>query len=76
MPLEWLSLGNTPVDDLTPLKGMPLETLMLSNTRVEDLSPLEGMPLKQLWLRGTPAAEKPLPDWLNELKKKGCSVIL
>ena len=65
MPLKWLNLNDTKVSDLTPLKGMPLERLYLDNTNVSDLTPLKGMPLECLYLVGTPAAEKPLPEWLD-----------
>ena len=39
--------------------------LDLCNTNVSDLTPLKGMPLKWINLYNTPAAEKPLPEWLD-----------
>jgi Leucine-rich repeat (LRR) protein len=43
-----LDLSNTPVEDLSPLRGLPLASLNLSYTRITDLSPLEGMQLREL----------------------------
>ena len=44
-----LSLSNSPVADLGPLRGLPLTALILHECRnVADLSPLKGMPLKRL----------------------------
>jgi len=45
--------------------------LKLDNTNISDLTPLKGMPLRWLWLAGTPAAEKPLPDWLDGVQVYG-----
>jgi len=68
MPLERLHLLGTNVKDLTPLEGMPLKELYLDGTKVTDLTPLDGMPLERLDLRRTPAAKKPLPEWLNNVQ--------
>ena len=68
MPLEGLYLDFTKVTDLTTLEGMPLKVLYLSGTKVTDLTPLEGMPLEGLHLLGTPAADEPLPEWLNNVR--------
>jgi hypothetical protein len=43
-----LHCDNTPVTDLSPLRGKPLTELHCHNTGVTDLSPLEGMPLRNL----------------------------
>jgi serine/threonine-protein kinase len=50
LKLESLTFGgwNSPLDDLTPLKGMRLTALAWYNCAVEDLKPLEGMPLQNL----------------------------
>jgi Leucine-rich repeat (LRR) protein len=50
MPLKHLSIWNTKVIDLTPLKGMAIQELDLSGTKVADLTPLRGMPLTWLSL--------------------------
>ncbi|GAA2800040.1 NACHT domain-containing protein [Crossiella cryophila] len=41
--LTWLSLNNTPVDDLAPLTGGKLVDLDLGYTKVADLTPLAGL---------------------------------
>ena len=49
--LTHLSLENTKVRDLSPLKGVPLTSLRLSGCRqLHNLSPLKGMPLASLGL--------------------------
>ena len=48
MRLAQVNLGNSPVTDISVLKGMPIKFLCVNITRVEDLSPLEGMPLERL----------------------------
>ena len=53
MPLEWLSLSETPTGDLRPLKGLPLKFLGIVCPNVTDISPLQGMPLEQLYMSGT-----------------------
>jgi Leucine-rich repeat (LRR) protein len=50
--LKYLSLRNTGVSDLSPLKGMPLESLSVG-TKVHDLTPLKGMRLINLGLYGS-----------------------
>ncbi len=58
-----LQMANTPVDDLTPLKGMPLERLFLGGTKVSDLAPLQGMALVELDVAGTKVSDlTPLAD--------------
>src|SRR5262249_47824817 len=52
-PLEVLTLGSTPVSDLSPLRGMPLTDVELNDTPVSDLSPLEGMRLTFLAVSGS-----------------------
>jgi len=47
-------LSNTPVSDLSPLRGMPLRELRLVRTKVTDIGALEGMPLEMLWLNDSP----------------------
>jgi serine/threonine protein kinase len=43
-----LGLGDTPIKDLAPLRGLPVSRLILSGTDVVDLDPLRGMPLQEL----------------------------
>jgi serine/threonine protein kinase len=45
-----LSLFNTLVADLTPLKDMPLAVLDLRESTIVDISPLKGVPLQELYL--------------------------
>ncbi len=52
-----LDLNNTPITDLTLLKGAPIGELTLSDTAVSDLSPLRGMPLRSLYLGNTRVAD-------------------
>ena len=46
------SKGQSPLADVSPLRGLPLEELCLDFTSVTDLSPLQGMPLQKLYLDG------------------------
>ena len=46
--LEWLSLQNCPVSDLTALQELPLKGLNIAGTRVADLTALQRMPLTNL----------------------------
>jgi hypothetical protein len=55
MPINYLILRDTGVQDLTPLKGMPLTELWVSGRPIKDLSLLQGMPLTALWL---PSSQK------------------
>jgi hypothetical protein len=48
--LHTLVLDNTPVTDLSALKGLPLESLRIYRTKVSDLAPLKGLPLNQICL--------------------------
>jgi hypothetical protein len=48
--LNTLICNDTPVADLSVLKGLPLKSLRMSRTKVSDLSPLQGLPLKQFWI--------------------------
>ena len=58
MPLTSLILRETPVSDLSPLKGMPLTRLYFGfGTPIKDLAPLAGMPLTELCLGGTPVSD-------------------
>jgi len=41
------------------------KSLWINNTNISDLTPLKGMPLEELSFYNTPAAEKPLPEWLD-----------
>ena len=43
-----LDLVNTPIKDLTPLRGLPVRQLSLYGTGVVDIEPLRGMPLQEL----------------------------
>ncbi|MBI5393715.1 MAG: hypothetical protein HZA91_00300 [Verrucomicrobia bacterium] len=45
--------ANSPLADLSPLRGMSLTRLSVKNTSVADLSPLRGMPLGFLDISGT-----------------------
>jgi Flp pilus assembly protein TadD len=53
LPLTWLNVSATSVDDLGPLKGMPLTVLGCAHTPVNDLRPLSGMPLARLHISNT-----------------------
>ncbi|MFH1918655.1 MAG: leucine-rich repeat domain-containing protein [Planctomycetota bacterium] len=48
-----VGLGDSAIEDLSPLAGLPLERLELMGCRVRDLSPLAGMPLRVLGLEQT-----------------------
>ncbi len=74
MQVKAIILSNTPVSYLSPLKDSPLQEIYLCNTQVGDLTPLKG---KQIGIdiTNTPAARKPLPDWLIEQQKKGKAFI-
>ncbi|MBL9131863.1 MAG: hypothetical protein JNG86_11720 [Verrucomicrobiaceae bacterium] len=52
-----LDLSDTPVSDLSPLKGKKLVELYLENTQVKDLSALRGMPLEKLYLSRAPVRD-------------------
>ncbi|MCX6909179.1 MAG: hypothetical protein NTY01_14210, partial [Verrucomicrobia bacterium] len=43
----------SPLEDLSPLRGLPLRWLNCSYSRVADLSPLRGMPLEMLYCHDT-----------------------
>ena len=47
-----LDLGNTPIKDLAPLRGLPIKRLNLYGIGAADLEPLRGMPLQELNLTG------------------------
>ena len=71
-----LSLGATPVTDLSPLQGLPLKSLDLKNSKVIDLAPLKDLKLETLSLRGTkvtdlsPLSGLPLKSlWLSNCKE-------
>jgi hypothetical protein len=69
LPLEWLTVADTKVESLEPLRGLPLYYLNLDHTQVADLGPLVGMPLRGLRIDGTqvtnltPLLDLPL-EWL------------
>jgi serine/threonine protein kinase len=48
--LRWLFLEDTPVSDLTPLKGLGIHDLYMKRTRITDLTPIKGLPLKRVGL--------------------------
>ncbi len=52
-----LIIQDSPISDISPLKGMNLENLSLCRTSVKDLSPLRGMPLLALHLSNTKVAD-------------------
>jgi serine/threonine protein kinase len=51
--LTRLQLGESDVQDLSPLRGLPLERLELNSTAIQDISALDGMQLRFLALDGT-----------------------
>jgi Leucine-rich repeat (LRR) protein len=51
--LHALDIGQTPVSDFTPLKGLKLNWLVADGTKLSDLSVLIGMPLKHLNINGS-----------------------
>ena len=55
-----VSLVQTNVKDLSPLKGLDLIMLDLTFCQIEDLSPLEGMPLEELYLEETEITDESL----------------
>ena len=59
-----LDLKESPIRDLTPLRGMPLTKLnLLGCTNVSDLKPLHGMLLRELNLQLCPVSDlSPLKD--------------
>jgi eukaryotic-like serine/threonine-protein kinase len=59
--LRVLSLYQSAVTDLEPLRGLHLRELYLASTQVKDFSVLAGMPLERLFIDLTPATDlKPL----------------
>jgi Leucine-rich repeat (LRR) protein len=44
---------NSPLTDISPLRGLPLRTLVLAKGELFDLSPLKGLPLTELKCYGT-----------------------
>jgi len=53
----------SPLEDLSPLRGLPLKWLNCLHSRVFDLSPLRGMPLETLRFYSTPVEDlTPLRD--------------
>jgi Leucine-rich repeat (LRR) protein len=55
LPLEYLGLEGSLIDDVSPLRQLPrLSRLEISRTRVRDLSPLRGAALTSLLCIGTP----------------------
>ncbi|MBN9692485.1 MAG: protein kinase [Verrucomicrobia bacterium] len=56
-PIVHLSLPQTQVSDLTPVRHLPLERLDLTDTPVTNLSPLVNLPLEQLFIAGTPVSD-------------------
>ena len=57
MRLSRLTLDNTKVADLSPLRGMPLKYLGVNGTAVSDLTPLEGAPLSRFGCAGSPVLD-------------------
>ena len=53
--LRQLLIGETPIEDLSPLRGLPLGQLYMGLTPVRDLSPLEGMSISELQITCVPA---------------------
>jgi serine/threonine protein kinase len=51
--LKDLSLNNTWIKSLSPLKKLKLKKISISNTVIKDLSPLDNQPLKYLDVSGT-----------------------
>jgi hypothetical protein len=67
--LHTLILDDTPVTDLSKLKGLPLRNLMMSRTKVSDLAPLKGMGLKQLWIDYKPERDAEVLRSLKGLER-------
>lgn len=53
LKIERLSVSDSAVRDLTPLKGMPLTDLNVDRTKVQDLDPLRGASLERLSIAET-----------------------
>lgn len=63
--LNYISLSNTPIDNIEALKNLKmLKNIYLNDTQVSDLTPLTGMHLEYLDIRNSPAASKSLPEGL------------
>jgi hypothetical protein len=62
MPLEDLTLENTSVVDLTPVRSMPLHTLSLVGTPISDLSQLAGLKLRNVHLSEPSTDLSPLQE--------------
>jgi hypothetical protein len=67
--LHTLVLDDTPVTDLSALKGLPLKSLRMYRTKVPDLAPLKGLPLKQLWIDYQPERDAEVLRSLNRLEQ-------
>ncbi len=55
--LELFDASDTPLTDLSIIKGMKLHTLLIAHTEVADLSPVAGMPLVTVNLERTPVKD-------------------
>jgi hypothetical protein len=55
--LKVLSVGDSKVNDLTPLAGLKVESLWLNKLNLPDLTPLRGLPLKELYLFDSDVAD-------------------
>jgi len=56
-PISYLSLANTAVADLEPVRGFPLKRLNVSSSLVTNLAPLAGLPIEELFIGSTSIAE-------------------
>jgi Leucine-rich repeat (LRR) protein len=68
MPLEVLTMIDTPVSDLSPLQGMSLKDVSIDGSKVTDLSPLRGMPLTRIRLSFRPEHDTELVRSLTTLQ--------
>ena len=61
--LKALSIWESSVEDLSPLRELPLEHLTLPNANVQSLEPLRGKPITSIDIRGCPVSDlSPLLD--------------
>jgi serine/threonine protein kinase/Leucine-rich repeat (LRR) protein len=55
--LLYLSFRDTPIEDISALKGLPIATLSLESTKVVDISALHGVHLRELYASGSLIAD-------------------
>ncbi|MBD3242719.1 MAG: protein kinase, partial [Chitinivibrionales bacterium] len=71
-----VSLDETGVRDISPLRGLPIRSLALRSNDVSDLSPLRGMPLRLLLISDNPVSDlSPLQGMkLTTLDADNCDI--